>query len=229
MAKMSDETKMELIAGLDSLVELCDSISDLDAKAVTQDHADDKPRNLAVRALDGLIQNLFGELTQAQDAQVRLAIHRLRENEKQDFENDRTKQKAREIAGEVKEKARKLRDILVSTAFMLMLCVTAHAVEGYATYYTEESCKREGTSGIWTASGERFDETALTCAMRSRQWGKKLLVYSHDTGKSIIVTLNDFGPGKGPSAKGVVIDLTPAGMRALGIWGKGKVSVQEVL
>jgi rare lipoprotein A (peptidoglycan hydrolase) len=226
---MSDETKMELIAGLDGLVELCDSISELDAKAMSQDHMDDKPRNLAVKALDGLIQNLFGELTQPQDAQVRLALHRLRENEKQDFENDKTKQKARIAAGDIREKARKLRDLLVSTAFMLLVCVNAHALEGFATYYTEESCKREGTSGVWTASGERFDENALTCAMRSRDWGKKFLVYSPDTGKSIIVRLNDFGPGKKATKNGTIIDLTPAGMKALGIWGKAKVNVQEVL
>lgn len=127
MKKMTDENKMELIAGLDTLVELCDAISDLDAKAISQDHADDRPRNLAVRALDGLIQKHFGEMTQPQDAQVRLAIHRLRENEKQDFDNDRAKQKARELAGEVKERARRLRDLLVATAFMLLLCVNANA------------------------------------------------------------------------------------------------------
>lgn len=124
---MTDEVKMELIAGLDTLVELCDLISDLDAKAVSQDFADDRPRNLAVRALDGLIQKHFGELTQPQDAQVRLAIHRLRENEKHDFENDSNKQKARGIAGDIKEKARKLRDLLIGTAFMLLLCVNANA------------------------------------------------------------------------------------------------------
>lgn len=109
-----------------------------------------------------------------------------------------------------------------------LLCHDVFALEGFATYYTEESCKREGTSGVWTASGERFDESALTCAMRSRQWGKKFLVYSHETGRSIIVRLNDFGPGKKPTQRGVIIDLTPAGMKALGINGRGRVSVQEV-
>lgn len=114
------------------------------------------------------------------------------------------------------------------TALILLTCQVALANEGYATYYTEASCKREGTSGIWTASGERFDEQALTCAMRRRDWGKRFLVYSHETGRSIVVRLNDYGPGKAPTARGVIIDLTPAGMKALGIKGKGLVSVQEV-
>ena len=50
------------------------------------------------------------------------------------------------------------------------------AITGLATYYTEESCKREGTSGVYTANGEKFDEKALTCAMRSRAWGTKFKV-----------------------------------------------------
>lgn len=117
---------------------------------------------------------------------------------------------------------------LILLALLLLSSESALANEGYATYYTEASCKREGTSGVWTASGERFDEQALTCAMRSRSWGKRFLVYSHETGRSVVVRLNDYGPGKGPTARGVIIDLTPAGMKALGIKGKGLVSVQEV-
>ena len=40
-----------------------------------------------------------------------------------------------------------------------------HATTGIATYYTAKSCQREGTSGILTASGKRYDETAFTCAL----------------------------------------------------------------
>ena len=104
------------------------------------------------------------------------------------------------------------------------------AQEGKASYYTEESCKREGTSGIYTANGERFDEQALTCAMRSRKWGTKIKVTNLDNGKEIVVRLNDFGPGKGPTAKGVIIDLTPAGFKALGAGKKGMLNVKvEIL
>ena len=115
--------------------------------------------------------------------------------------------------------------------FGLLVATSAWADDGMASFYTTKSCQKEGTSGVWTASGERFDENALTCARRSRTCGKEWYVYSHKTGKSIIVRQNDFGPGKGPTAKGVIIDLTLAGFKALGVDlkdGKTKVSVMEI-
>lgn len=111
---------------------------------------------------------------------------------------------------------------------LLLIVGNVYAAEGLATYYTEASCKREGTSGIFTANGERFDESALTCAMRSRKWGSKFKVTNLANGKSIEVRLNDFGPGKKPTARGVIIDLTPAGMKALGAWDKRKAGEIKV-
>lgn len=100
-------------------------------------------------------------------------------------------------------------------------------VQGFATYYTVESCKSEGTSGVYTANGERYDEDAFTCAMRDRHWGRKFKVTNEENGKTICVRLNDYGPGKRPTAKGVVIDLTPGGWKALGVaYGRGKIRVK---
>jgi rare lipoprotein A (peptidoglycan hydrolase) len=103
------------------------------------------------------------------------------------------------------------------------------AQDGYATYYTEKSCQIEGTSGVWCASGQRFNEQALTCAMRRRDWGTKFLV----TGPagSAIVTLNDLGPGKKATKRGVIIDLTPkAFIQVCGSTdlGRCKVTVKEL-
>src|SRR3990167_10848930 len=39
------------------------------------------------------------------------------------------------------------------------------AISGLLTYYTRTSCQAEGTSGVWTASGSRYDESALTLAL----------------------------------------------------------------
>ena len=103
------------------------------------------------------------------------------------------------------------------------------AIHGKATYYTIKSCQREGTSGVWTANGERFNERAMTCAMRSRKWGTLWKVTNRANGKSVIVRLNDFGPGKKPAKQGVVIDLTPRAFKKLG--GKGgeiKVRVEKL-
>ena len=113
----------------------------------------------------------------------------------------------------------------------LLISKPAWAEVGLATYYTEASCKREGTSGVWTASGARFDENALTCARRSREWGSRWRVTNLENGKSIIVTQNDFGPGKRPYKRGVRIDLTKAAWLAIGLQplgarhGRGEVKV----
>jgi rare lipoprotein A len=110
---------------------------------------------------------------------------------------------------------------------LLLLVGVACAEDGDATYYTTKSCQREGTSGVYTASGQRFDESALTCARRSRKWGSRFQVTNLDNGKTIEVRLNDFGPGKGPTVRGVIIDLTPEGFRRLGAKPKqGKLRVR---
>src|SRR3990167_4767468 len=119
--------------------------------------------------------------------------------------------------------------LVILLALLCGSCEPAHAETGYATYYTEASCKKEGTSGIWTASRERFDEKAMNCALRSYDFGKKYLVYSPDTNKSIVVTHTDFGPGEVSYYQhGNIIDLSPAAMNALGINGRGRVSIQEI-
>jgi rare lipoprotein A len=122
--------------------------------------------------------------------------------------------------------AKKMKHLILSLS---LLCTVLAAEEGFATYYTTKSCQREGTSGVFTANGERFDESALTCARRSREWGSTFKVTNLENGKSIVVRLNDFGPGKGPTAKGVIIDLTPEGFKQLGAGKKGKLKVSVEL
>ncbi len=77
-------------------------------------------------------------------------------------------------------------------------------------------------SGNRTASGQRFNENAMTCAHRSLPFGTKLRV-SHG-GRSIIVTVND----RGPFVRGRVIDLSKGAARALGISGLGQVTAEVV-
>jgi len=116
---------------------------------------------------------------------------------------------------------------------LILFCSTAHADEGIATFYTVKSCQREGTSGVFTANGERYIEGNLTCALRRRDWGGMYRVTNLANGKSVIVRHNDYGPGKGPTKRGVVVDLTPAAFDALGgkrgqTWGEIRVSVERI-
>lgn len=104
---------------------------------------------------------------------------------------------------------------------------------GIATFYTVKSCQREGTSGVYTANGERYNEKALTCALRSRDWGGLYRVTNLANGRTVIVRHNDYGPGKRPTARGVVIDLSPAAFDALGgkrgeTWGEIRVTVERI-
>lgn len=77
-------------------------------------------------------------------------------------------------------------------------------LEGVASFYTVRS------SSHVTASGERFRDDMLTCAMRDGVFGENYLIVA-DTGKSVICRLND----RGPYVKDRVIDLSKAAMRAL--------------
>ncbi len=79
---------------------------------------------------------------------------------------------------------------------------------GMASYYGNESGRK-------TASGQRFDQNALTCAHRSLPFGTKLRV-THG-GRSVIVTVND----RGPFVRGRVLDLSTAAARAVGLTGEG--------
>ena len=102
---------------------------------------------------------------------------------------------------------------------------------GLATYYTTKSCQREGTSGVYTANGETYQEAGLTCALPSHAFGGRYQVCrSDDPSRCVIVRHNDYGPGKGPRARGVVVDLTPTDFAMLYPLrvGKGAVTVQRV-
>ena len=125
--------------------------------------------------------------------------------------------------------------LLMSLAVILTLSVfspRAHAETGIATWYSVQSTKAEGNTGI-TASGEKLNEASFTAALRSYKFGKRYKVTNLKNGKSIIVKHNDFGPGKKPAKRGVIIDLTPGAFDALGgkrgkFWGEFPVKVEVV-
>ena len=70
-------------------------------------------------------------------------------------------------------------------------------------------------SGEKTANGEYAHASALTAAHKSLPFGTKVKVTNVNTGQSVIVRIND----RGPYIKGRIIDLTPAGARAIGSSG----------
>jgi rare lipoprotein A len=100
------------------------------------------------------------------------------------------------------------------------------ATLGECSYYNTASCQREGTSGVWTASGERFYDNGMTCAMRSRDFGKYYKVTNVANGKSVIVKHNDYGPNKKLHKRGRIIDLSEGAFRKLANAKVGLIQVR---
>src|SRR5204863_5047657 len=99
--------------------------------------------------------------------------------------------------------------------FVPLTSMDVFAQSGVASVYSS----REGTR---TASGVKLDDNALTAAHRSLPFGSKVRVTNMKNGQSVVVTITD----RGPFVARRVIDLTPAGARALGFSGLAPVDLE---
>src|SRR5690606_17412563 len=92
-----------------------------------------------------------------------------------------------------------------------------HALEGIASYYKH---------GKKTASGEPFDQRAMTAAHPTLPFNSLVRVTDRTNGKSVVVRIND----RGPFVAGRVIDLSEAAAEAIGMTRRGVTPVRlEVL
>jgi peptidoglycan lytic transglycosylase len=103
---------------------------------------------------------------------------------------------------------------LASATLSVGLFSTAHAQSGIASVY----------SGEKTANGEFASPGKLTAAHKTLPLGTRVKVTNKRNGKSVVVRINDRGPYVG----GRIIDLTPAGARALGFNGLAQVDVKPL-
>jgi rare lipoprotein A len=85
---------------------------------------------------------------------------------------------------------------------------------GVASVYSYEA-------GSSTASGQKLNPEALTAAHKTLPFGTKVRVTNKSNGKTVVVTIND----RGPFVRGRIIDVTPAGARALGFSGLTPVRI----
>ena len=88
------------------------------------------------------------------------------------------------------------------------LASSGRGFAGKASFYGNKS-------GSKTASGQRFNQNAMTAAHRSLPFGTKLRVTHR--GQSVVVTIND----RGPFIRGRVLDLSKGAARAIGLTGAG--------
>ncbi len=79
-----------------------------------------------------------------------------------------------------------------------------------------------GFQGQETASGETFDQHALTAAHRTLPLGTEAKVTNLDTGQSVQVTIND----RGPYVPGRQLDLSQAAAKQIGLTKTGVAKVK---
>jgi rare lipoprotein A len=79
-----------------------------------------------------------------------------------------------------------------------------------------------GFHGQETASGETFDQNALTAAHRTLPLGTEAKVTNLETGQSVTVTIND----RGPYVQGRQLDLSQAAAKQIGLTKKGVAKVK---
>lgn len=103
----------------------------------------------------------------------------------------------------------------VAVAAALLSSTAAYAQCGGASWYGP------GFNGKRAASGEIFNENAMTAAHRSLPFGTKVVVTDQNTGNRVEVTINDRGPFHGKR----IIDLSKAAATALGFRNRGTTSV----
>ena len=95
---------------------------------------------------------------------------------------------------------------------------------GLASYYGP------GFHGKRTASGETFDQRAMTAAHRTLPLGTVVRVTNLENGRSVVVRINDRGPYGRNVRKGTIIDLSRGAAQRLRFIKDGLVRVTvEVL
>ena len=113
---------------------------------------------------------------------------------------------------------------LVAIAIFIIGCSTATSAQqerafeqsGKASYYARKF------HGRTTASGERYNEKAMTAAHRTLPFGAKVEVQDLKSGRKILVRIND----RGPFVKGRIIDLTRAAFDRIGNLDSGLIKVK---
>ena len=96
---------------------------------------------------------------------------------------------------------------ICGAAITLACSSTAMAESGIASIFAY--------SGENTANGEHANPEKLTAAHRTLAFGTHVRVTNQRNGRSVTIQIND----RGPFVRGRMIDLTPAGARALGFSG----------
>jgi rare lipoprotein A len=112
--------------------------------------------------------------------------------------------------------------IAAAASIVVVAAATAHPTSdadlqtGLASWYGDAHHGRR------TASGDTYDQEALTAAHRSLPFGTIVRVTNAKNGRTVEVRIND----RGPMIKGRIVDLSRAAARRLGALSDGVVPVR---
>ena len=112
------------------------------------------------------------------------------------------------------------KDVLERLSAVASTTVTKFSQTGVASWYGRQF------HGKKTASGDIFDQNALTAAHRSLPMNCYIKVTNKSNGKSVVVKVND----RGPFSSNRVVDLSYAAAKPIGIvnTGTGNVVIERV-
>ena len=102
---------------------------------------------------------------------------------------------------------------------LITLLLSTPAIASYATWYGNQF------HGRLTASGERFNQHAMTCASNKHKFGTQLKVTNLANGKSVVCRVND----RGPLGKGVVVDLSKGAFAKIAPLSQGRIKVKVIV
>ena len=88
--------------------------------------------------------------------------------------------------------------------------------EGVASYYGARH------QGARTASGERFNQNAMTAAHRQLPFGTRVVVTNLSNKRNVVVRIND----RGPHTRGRLIDVSKGAAEELGMLRSGTARVR---
>ncbi len=111
--------------------------------------------------------------------------------------------------------------IIIAIGLLIIGCEDTRSVPGP---YPTKGLASWYSSGE-TASGDKFDPAAFTCALRKRGFGGYYRVCNEGNGVCVVVRHNDFGPAKRLFDQGRIVDLSEAAFSRIADLEDGLISI----
>ena len=126
--------------------------------------------------------------------------------------------------------SRKIVILILASVLSMPLILQAKNIRHQPVHTAKSTPKMVGLASFYaakfnnkrTASGEKFNNNAMTAAHKSLPFGTKLKVTNLRNGLSVLVRVND----RGPYVKGRIIDLSKAAAKKIGIGRTGTARVK---